>query len=92
MKYVVLYESADDVAGRAPAHFPAHKARLNDFHRRGDILMVGTFADPQTQGSMAIFPTRAAAESFVAGDPFVINGVVKSYEIREWHETLTADS
>jgi uncharacterized protein len=38
MKYVVLYESADDVAGRAPAHFPAHKARLDDFHRRGDLL------------------------------------------------------
>jgi uncharacterized protein YciI len=40
---------------------------------------------------MAIFPTREAAESFVIGDPFVVNGVVKSYEIREWHETLTAD-
>jgi uncharacterized protein YciI len=92
MKYVVLYESADDVAGRAPAHFPAHKARLDDFHRRGDILMVGTFADPQAQGSMAIFPTRKAAESFVAGDPFVLNGVVKSYEIREWREILTPDN
>ena len=91
MKYVVLYESADDVAGRAPAHFPAHKARLDDFHRRGDLLMVGTFGDPQTQGSMAIFPTREAAESFVTGDPFVLNGVVKSYEIREWRETLTPD-
>jgi uncharacterized protein YciI len=92
MKYVVLYESADDVEGRAPAHFPAHKARLDDFHRRGDILMVGTFADPQAQGSMAIFPTRKAAESFVAGDPFVLNGVVKSYEIREWREILTPDN
>jgi uncharacterized protein YciI len=91
MKYVVLYESADDVAGRAPAHFPAHKARLDDFHRRGDLLMVGTFGDPQTQGSMAIFPTREAAESFVTGDPFVLNGVVKSYEIREWREILTPD-
>jgi uncharacterized protein YciI len=92
MKYVVLYESADDVAGRAPAHFPAHKARLDDFHGRGDLLMVGTFGDPQTQGSMAIFPTREAAESFVTGDPFVVNGVVKSYEIREWREILTPDN
>ena len=89
MKYVVLYESADDVAAKAPAYFPAHKARLDEFHARGELLMVGTFGDPQTQGSMAVFATRAAAESFVAGDPFVVNGVVKSYEIRDWDEILT---
>jgi uncharacterized protein YciI len=89
MKYVVFYSSAEDVASRAPAHFPAHKSLLAEFHGRGDLLMVGTFADPQTQGSMAIFPTRAAAESFVAVDPFVAHGVVRSYEIREWNEILT---
>jgi uncharacterized protein YciI len=91
MKYVVLYESADDVASRAQAHFPAHRQRLDDFHRRGVLLMVGVFGDPQTQGSMAIFSTRDAAESFVDGDPFVLNGVIKSYEIREWNEILAVD-
>jgi uncharacterized protein YciI len=91
MKYVLLYESADDVVTKAPVHFPAHKARLDDFHRRGELLMIGTFGDPQREGSMAIFPTREAAESFVAEDPFVLNGVVKSYQIRAWNETLTDD-
>ena len=50
--------------------------------------MVGTFGDPQAEGSMAVFATRAGAEEFVAGDPFVLNGVVKSYSIREWNEIL----
>ena len=77
---------------RAPHHFPAHHARLQEFHGRGEILMVGTFADPQEQGSMAIFPTRAAAEAFVAGDPFVLNGVVRRWEIREWNEVLAPDA
>ncbi len=89
MKYVVLYESAPDVHLTAPAHFPAHKARLDEFHERGDLLMVGTFADPQTQGSMAIFRTRESAEAFAAGDPFVVNGVVRNVDIRDWNETLT---
>jgi uncharacterized protein len=88
MKYVLLYESADDVLSKAPAHFPAHQARLQEFHGRGDILMVGTFGDPQEQGSMAIFPTRSAAQAFVDGDPFVANGVVRRWEIREWNEVL----
>ncbi len=51
--FVLLYESADDVAAKAPAHFPAHKVRLDEFHARGDLLMVGTFGDPQREGSMA---------------------------------------
>jgi uncharacterized protein YciI len=84
MKAVVLYESADDVLTRAPAHFPAHRARLDEFEAAGTLLLVGTFGDPQGQGSMAIFTTREAAEAFVAGDPFVREGVVRSYEIRDW--------
>jgi uncharacterized protein YciI len=91
MKYVVLYTSADDVATKAPPHFPAHKQRLDEFHARGDLLMVGTFADPQRDGSMAVFRTRESAEEFAAGDPFVLNGVVSAFEIRDWNEILTRD-
>jgi uncharacterized protein YciI len=87
-RYVVLYHSADDVAAKAPAHFPAHLARIHEFRDRGEILSVGTFADAQRHGAMAIFPTREAAEEFVAGDPFVLNGVVRDYEIREWNDVL----
>jgi uncharacterized protein len=85
MKHVLLYESADDVASRAPAHFPAHQERLLAFHQQGELLMVGTFGDPQEQGSMAIFASRAGAERFVAGDPFVLHGVVRRWELREWN-------
>ncbi len=42
MKYVLFYESADDVLSKAPQHYPAHKARLDDFHAAGTLLMVGT--------------------------------------------------
>jgi uncharacterized protein len=88
VKYVLLYESADDVMSKAPVHFAAHKERLDAFHQRGDLLMVGTFGDPQAEGSMAIFRTREAAEEFVRGDPFVLKGVVRSWQIRDWDEVL----
>lgn len=88
MKYVVLYTSAPDVATNAPPHFPAHRARVDEFHARGDLLAVGTFADPQADGSMSVFRTREAAQEFVDGDPFVTEGVVAGYEIREWNEVL----
>jgi uncharacterized protein YciI len=85
---VVLYASSPDVLELAPVHFPAHKARLDEFAAAGTLVGVGTFGDPVTQGSMAIFTSRAAAEAFVAEDPFVLNGVVASYEIRDWDDAL----
>jgi uncharacterized protein len=88
MKYVLFYESADDVASKAPLHLAEHRARIQEFHARGLILLVGTFGDPQREGSMAVFPTREAAEEFVADDPFVLNQVVRRWEIREWNEVL----
>ena len=91
MKFVLLYESAEDVASKAPPHFPAHRERLEEFHARGELEMVGTFEDPQAQGSMGVFKTREGAEEFVAGDPFVLNGVVRGYEIRGWNEMFSGD-
>jgi uncharacterized protein YciI len=38
---------------------------------------------------MAIFRSREAAEEFAAADPFVLEGVVRSYEVRGWNEVLT---
>jgi uncharacterized protein YciI len=90
VKYVVFYESSPDVLTLAPAHFPAHKARLDDFHARGLLMMVGTFADPVKEGSMAIFTTREGAEEFVNGDPFMVHGVVSSWTLREWNEILAS--
>ena len=91
MKAVVLYESADDVAAKAPPYYEAHCARWAEFVRRGELLMIGPFANAQEDGSMAIFTTREAAEEFVRGDPFVLNGVVRKWTIREWREALVPE-
>lgn len=87
MKAVVLYESSADVLKLAPLHFPAHKARLDVFQARGELLAVGPFADPR-EGSMAVFASRDAAEEFVKDDPFVLNGVVARATIKDWSESL----
>lgn len=89
MKAVLFYKSSSDVMTLAPLHFGAHSARLDVFRGRGDLLAVGTWADPR-EGSMAVFRSRAAAEEFVREDPFVLNGVVASHELRDWDEMLLA--
>lgn len=91
MKAVVLYEMAPDMMSRVSAHVSAHRERWQAFGERGDLLMIGPFANPQEDGAMAIFTTRAAAEEFVRGDPFVLNGLVQNWYIREWQEALAPE-
>lgn len=86
-KYVLFYESSGEVLERAPRYFAAHRARYEDFHARGLLLLIGPFAD-RREGAMAVFTTREAAEEFAGGDPFVLNGVVRVWKVREWNEAL----
>jgi uncharacterized protein YciI len=83
VKYVVFYDLAENARELAMEHFPAHRARLDEFLDRGLLLEVGTFTD-EPMGAMAVFATREAAEEFMAGDPFLAHGVVGRRQVREW--------
>jgi len=37
---------------------------------------------------MALFRSRAAAEAFAAGDPFLLEGLVKDYQVRDWGDQM----
>ena len=88
MKYVLYYQSAEDVREKAPLHFAAHRAHWDAYRKAGTLLMVGPFTNPD-DGAMAVFTTREAAHEFAQDDPFVVNGVVKSWAIMEWAEALS---
>jgi uncharacterized protein YciI len=86
--YVTFYHSdpnADpSTFERMREVFPRHRAYLDDFAKGGQVWMIGTFGDPATQGSMAIFRSKEAAERFYEGDPFHLEGLVYRFELREW--------
>lgn len=64
--------------------FSRHRGYLDAFAASGDVLMIGTFGDPATEGSMALFRSRAAAERFIADDPFVVEGLVHRVRVLDW--------
>jgi len=70
---------------RAREVFPRHSAYAEEFGKTGDLLLIGTFADPVADGSMGIFRSREAAERFVANDPFILEGVVARWRILDWN-------
>ncbi len=88
MKYVLTYESVEDFGPISDQHFPAHLAYLKGFAERGLLLMMGPLQEPFNGDALAVFVSKAAAEDFVAGDPFVEHGLVKTWKIRPWQEAL----
>lgn len=87
MKIVMFYGLAADGLSKAVEHLAGHRARLNEFHSRGVLLMAGPFANP-SEGALGIFTTEEVAQEFIKGDPFVINGVVARWRLVEWNEVL----
>ena len=85
MKIVVIGEPSGATMQQIMAIYPKHKAIVDQYVARGDVIGIGPF---DNLGNMAIFRTREAAESFVNQDPFILEGVVKSYVIREWNDSL----
>jgi uncharacterized protein YciI len=88
MKIVLFYDLAEDGLARVPANYEAHLARMKEFHARGVLLMAGPLGNPP-EGALAVFTERSAAEEFLEGDPFVVNGVVGRWRLVEWSESLS---
>ena len=85
MKFVVIGESSGVSMDTIRAVYPRHKAIVDAFVAKGEVIGIGPFAD---LGNMAIFRTREAAEAFSKQDPFILEGVVKSVVIREWNDSM----
>jgi uncharacterized protein len=85
MKAVLIGESSGASMDSVMAVYPRHKAVVDKYISAGDVVGIGPFSD---RGNMAIFKTRSAAERFAAEDPFILEGLVKSFVIREWNDTL----
>ena len=87
MKVLMFYEVTPDGLSKAPEHYAGHVARLNEFHARGVLLMAGPYGAPPI-GAVGVFTSREAAEEFIKGDPFVLNGVVGRHTVHDWNEVL----
>jgi uncharacterized protein YciI len=94
-KYYVLfcvtaYRSIADAKSNAPNEIAAHVARSRELYARRKVLMAGAFLDNPDEPltTMGVFSSREDAEQYAAGDPFVINGMVTKYYIREWANIL----
>ena len=82
--WVLTYDLVSDFLERRPAFRDAHLAFAREAVARGELLLGGAFDPPQQ--AMLVFQgeTGAAAEAFANADPYVTEGCVARWTIRQW--------
>jgi uncharacterized protein YciI len=91
--YLLIYDVVDDyVARRAPLR-AAHLAQARAALARGELVLGGALANP-ADGAVLLFrgDSPAAAEAFAQSDPYVRNGLVRQWRVREWTTVIGRDA
>ncbi len=85
MHYLLFYEAAADYVERRGALREAHLALARPAVARGELLLGGAFADP-VDGAVLLFQgeSPAVAEAFARADPYLQQGLVTRWYVREW--------
>ena len=93
MNYLLFYTVADDYMTRRPAFRKAHLEYALKAVARDELILGGAFANPP-DGAVLLFrgDSPVVAESFAKDDPYVKNGVVKSWRVREWTTVVGPDA
>jgi uncharacterized protein len=85
MHYLLFYEVGDDYLARRAEFRSAHLTMAWSSSDRGELVLGGALANP-VDGAILLFKgdSPAVAEDFAKSDPYVLNGLVKRWYVREW--------
>lgn len=89
MHYLLFYEGDTEWVSKRAQFREAHLAAAWEASDRGEILLAGALKNPQdgsVSGAVLLFSgdSPAVAENFARSDPYVLNGVVARWYVREW--------
>jgi uncharacterized protein len=84
--YALFYYVGDDFVARRAAFREEHLQRVSESYARAELILAGALADPADR-ALLVFHVhdKRIVESFVQNDPYVVNGLVKKWELRSWN-------
>lgn len=93
MHYLLFYDVVDDYVMRRVPLRAAHIGYARESVARGELVLGGAFANPP-DGAVLLFrgASPAVAECFAENDPYVTNGLVKTWRVREWTTVIGRDA
>lgn len=83
--YALIYQAVDDFIARRVPFRDEHLLLAREAHARSELILAGALVDP-ADGALLVFQadTPAPVEAFARQDPYVKNGLIKSWIVRNW--------
>jgi len=93
MHYLLFYDYVPDYFERRAEFRAAHVAHARESIARGQLVLGGAFADAPA-GAMLLFTASSptVVEEFARVDPYVLNGLVIRWRVREWTTVVGRDA
>jgi uncharacterized protein YciI len=89
MHYLLCYDLASNYLDRRGEFRDAHLKLAWEAQERGEIVVAGPLTEP---ADMAVLMFQGdspdAAERFARADPYVTNGLVTGYRVRQWNTVV----
>jgi uncharacterized protein len=85
MHYILFYKTIEDYIEKRIPFREEHLTLANNARKKGELIMAGALANPP-DGAVLIFKgdSPKIAEEFARQDPYVKNGLIKEWHVREW--------
>ena len=85
MHYLLFYEVGEDYVARRAQYRNEHLTKGWAASGRGELVLGGVLTNP-VDTALLLFKgdSPAVAEDFAKSDPYVLNGLVKRWYVREW--------
>ena len=89
MYFILFYDTVDDYLTQRAPYRDEHLALGRAALERGELVMGGALAEP-ADGAVLVFKGDSAevAERFAHSDPYVANGLIRSWRVRPWTVVL----
>jgi uncharacterized protein len=85
MHYLLFYELVEDYVDRRAQFRSAHLEKAWSASARDELVLGGALADPVDHAVLLFCAeTPHVAENFAKADPYVTNGLVRKWYVREW--------
>jgi uncharacterized protein YciI len=83
--YLLFYDVTPDYLQRRAQYRGQHIELARASQARGELVLAGALAEP-VDGAVLLFraETDEVARRFAEADPYVVNGLVSSWRVREW--------
>jgi uncharacterized protein YciI len=88
MHLLLEYTLADDYLERRAALREEHLGLARAAHERGELLLAGALPDPYDRALLVWTAPRDVVERFAERDPYVVQGLVTSWTVREWNVVI----